>query len=278
MNWLAIGILSLLALSMMMSSKHLRVITGTLAVVVVTAVAALLFLGMRALPSAGDLTPRTRPFFSWSFQITKPNLRETAEDISARVLAGMDHDHADLIDEPVAVPDDEHPPIDLSTQATDSDKKSSHPQPHGQFVFVEHFTLEPSISSSVPHEVTVQEKMASVIRAYLKKHHNPRLDPGVDQLEPEDLNWRLLHFHYKGTDKSQAVKRVTIVFDDEFHNHVRKRGRELVTKDHLMKAGFASGGTLAVLITLFGLLKLKQARREAAPAKDLLASSGVWMV
>jgi len=194
------------------------------------------------------------------------------------VLAGMDHEHADLIDEPVAVPDDEHPPIDLSTQATDSDKNSPHPQPNGQFVFVEHFTLEPSISSSVPHEVTVQEKMASVIRAYLKKHHNPRLDPGVDQLEPEDLNWRLLHFHYKGTDKSKAVKRVTIVFDDEFHNHVRKRGRELVTKDHLMKAGFASGGTLAVLITLFGLLKLKQARREVAPAKDLLASSGVWMV
>ena len=277
MNWLAIGILSLLALSMMISSKYFRVIMGTLAVVVVTIVAVLSFLGMRALPSAGDLTG---PFLTWKFPITKPNLRETAEAMSARILFEMDHDLADPMDKPVAesVPGDERPQTKLSTQATDSDEKSPSPQPpKRRFVFVEHFTLEPSINSSVLQEVTVQEKMASVIRAYLEKHHNPSLDPGVDQLKPEDLNWRLLDFRYK-RDKSKAVKQVTIVFDDEFHNHVRERGRQLVTKDHLQKAGFASIGTLAMLTTLFGLLKLKQAKRKVAPAKDLLVSSGVWMV
>ena len=96
-------------------------------------------------------------------------------------------------------------------------------------------------------------------------------------MQPENLDWRLLKYLDKGTD-TNGVKHVTLVFDDKFHDHVRDRGLHMVTKDHLMKAGFASAGTLAVLTVLFGLLKLKQAQREVAPAKDLLASSGVWMV
>ncbi len=276
MNWLAIGILSLLALSMMISSKHFRVIMGTVAVVAVT-VAALSFLGIRALPSAGEAQADKWPLWTWRFEITRlPNLRKTAEDTSAELWADME---GSKVAEIAGGDDSFNEPLKGQSRSVRGDDGPDSETSKPKWILVERIKVDPSKTSrNVPQEVTVHEQIANVIRQYLEKYHIPSHDPGVDQLQPEDLDWRLIKFVNIRIDRSTGIKYATPAFDDKFHNHVRERGRQLVTKDHLLKAGFASAGTLAMLTTLFGLLKLRQAKREVAPAKDLLASSGVWMV
>ena len=240
MNWLAIGILALLALSMMISSKPFRVFIGTAAVVIVTVVAVLAFWGMRTLPA-----------FDWKFQITRrPNLQQAAEDMSAQVLADIDRAVADTDDSQDAesVPGSlEDPFIMSSTEPNGSDGTSLNPDASNMPTLIgQHIELKPPIGN-MSQEVTLKVKMANVVSEYLKKYHNSSTEPGVADLKPENLNWRLLKYIYKGTDE-KGVKHVTLVFDDKFHDHVR---------EHSASETFILDGTRrSTLLKIAGIVNL----------------------
>ena len=256
MNWIAIGILALLAISMLIHSRQLRVLVGTAAVAVVGVLAVLVWWGTPPSPSAEtDVVAAPRPGPSWKVLIKgRPNLQQTAEAMSERVLQEVNESH----DVPESVPG-----LGQDADANPSSSAHSSPrQPNRTFFIL-----------TKANKYAVFERIKEKINELLARFSG---EPGVNQLRPEDLNWSLLKWVVVGQDEKGRWK-IALLFDEAFHRHVRERGIQELKKERLRTSGYASAGSLALLTTLFGFLKLKQSRREP-PASDRLRSSGVSMV
>ena len=135
----------------------------------------------------------------------------------------------------------------------------------------DNMTAEMGQARLVAHmKLVIQEYLSG----YQKLHPN---DLGVSLLRPEQIDWRLIRWRHN-IDANTGEARLTLVFDDRLHRHVRDRGQKVLTAQRLKSTASVAFAIFGVLSMGFGALKIVSLRRAEAAGNDLLLASGIKMM
>jgi len=264
MTWIALGILSLFALSLIISSTRYRTFLGTVAIVAMVVVVALSILGPRItkqLQSQSAL--QSRPWLTWQFS-RRPDLMQTADEKSEQLLAEMrEGNSGDSID-------------DVLAESNPEDSPQAEPTSQQPPKVVQVMAFIPS-GNTPKDQIDLKVRISLTIEQYLAWYLKKNSHPGVDRLGPLDLNWNLLKVVNLRQNELGEVH-AAIYFDDAFGRYVQERGRQVIIQDRLKKTSNAIIGPFALLTTILGFLWLNRAKRKVAPSSDYLASSGISMM
>lgn len=136
------------------------------------------------------------------------------------------------------------------------------------------------IPSSANHKKEIEairERLLSKTKEYLIWYKNTYpTSPGIELVEPKHLSLGLLK--YRRRPGSHTGKKVfTVIFDDNFHRHVRTRGLQLklIDSQRFPRMAYILVAVFAALLVLYGILKLVNRR---AKQDDFLTTSEISMV
>jgi hypothetical protein len=282
MNLIAIGILALLAVSLLISSKHFRFFVGSMiGVIALLGVVVVAFWGMRhevePQSTATSATPNIMESFQRGWQLLNgPSVRDTVEATSERILSKVTKgDTEDPIDNIVA-PET----ADLSedskenTSAAREEPKQAATQPQTLMLVKLQRTGNETLD-----QISLSERISAIVENRLVWYRKQSHSPGVDKLQPRHLDVRqFLRVGAVKVDDKNVLQAGIVFVDSAFDQHVRARGLDLVKHYRLKTTVHACMWTLGSMIVLFGLLKLRQSRCRKAPTDDHLLTSGISMV
>jgi hypothetical protein len=264
---IAIVILALLGLSSVMNAKAFRIFLGGL-----SALCVLVFLGILTLSDRSNVIAKSGPGVAkrlstklQRFFDAQPDFRESAENTSQQFLddlrAGRD------INEIKAKPDN-----DMEVDAPAATVK---PKMIPRVVGWQKYPVTIKKDTEANERASFTENIYTVMGDYLKRYKKQSNEIGVDRLVPENLNPRLLKL-FGERDQDGQVK-LTVVFNDTFHQHVRLSGRRVVKKERLRSAASAAVALGTLLFLSYGTLKVLNSRRRRRDA-DYLQTSNISMV
>lgn len=247
LKMMAIGILVLLGLSSVMSPKTFRAFLGGLA-----ALCFALFCGYFLFGGGED--QRTTPSIA---QLQKmigiQNYSESATRRSESILTEFKQgtlppSPSDLL------PDNEKKPSFKAKKVRRSD-----------FIYVDANTKHTEILAKIQAE----------IERYLEDYRAEHGDVGVDRLTYRNID---PEFYDIREAKLKDGKVMFLLFDENFQNHVRAKGRHAITKQRLVQLALGLGAIGAVLVLSFAGLKFLNRRNEPLRVQDYLEQSEISMV
>ena len=118
--------------------------------------------------------------------------------------------------------------------------------------------------------------MRANIDAYLKLQTKGSADIGVDMLTHKDLDPQFLKVTF--VTLKDGRKQPLLVFDENYAQYVRTRGRQKVTQDRLWQLAVIAIGAGAVLLIAFAALKFVNRQAETVDEQDYLQNSNISMV